>query len=777
MRYFCTKVYKLKSHYRTKFLLLIGFFLGLSSQAQAQAQRVGLVLSGGGATGFAHIGVLKALEERGIPIDYITGTSAGALVGSMYACGYSPQEIENYVLTDRFQLMASGRVETHQEFLFLEDDHDAGMINLSFSKDSILKKSLPTNFMSSTLLDYEMMRILGSASASVGDDFNKLFVPFRCVASDISAKKSVVFDSGKLNKAVRASMTFPFFIYPIRVDGVLLFDGGLYNNFPSDVMYSDFDPDFIIGSNVSGNALPPSEFDVIGQLTNMMMSHSNFELPCENGIIIRPKTLVTTFEFGDVRDAIEDGYTSTISYLDSIEKFLTIKISAEEIAARRKAFRAKIQPLSVSSINTFDRSMKDVSFVRQSILKNSQKKTIPEQLVETRYFRAAASEQIDYMLPTLSLQPDSTYRMDLEVRKAKDFKLEVGGHFSSRPINTGYIGLNYFYIRKLAMKAKVESYFGKFYSSTRAYLDFQFPMYYPLSVSPYFVLNRWDYFRSSNIFFDDVKPSFLVQNELYYGLKVKHPIGNVARSIFDYRNFELHDRYYQTSNYTSKDTADVTRFKGNTVSWELERNSLNRKQFATSGHYLALKARYITGKERSISGSTSSTNYDEQKTHHWINLQGEVQSYIIDRQYLHIGLHGNAVFNSQSLFSNYTATLLSMTSYSPTTDAFTYFLPEYRAPQYVGLGGNVIFSIRKKLDLRVDAYLYQPFKQIVQYQDNSFGYSILFKGETYLAAASAIFHSPFGPVRFTVNYFPKQEDPLAIQFSYGYVIFNERAIR
>ena len=80
-----------------------------------------MVLSGGGAQGFAHIGVLKALEERGIPIDYITGTSAGALVGAMYACGYSPSEIETYVLSDVFQLMSSGKLGWDQKFLFQKD--------------------------------------------------------------------------------------------------------------------------------------------------------------------------------------------------------------------------------------------------------------------------------------------------------------------------------------------------------------------------------------------------------------------------------------------------------------------------------------------------------------------------------------------------------------------------------------------------------------------------------------------------------------------------------
>ena len=105
---------------RTKFLVkfLIVFTLTIATSIQGYSQKVGVVLSGGGAAGFSHIGVLKALEERGIPIDYITGTSAGAMVGAMYACGYSPLEIETYVLSDVFQFMASGNLEWNQKFLF-----------------------------------------------------------------------------------------------------------------------------------------------------------------------------------------------------------------------------------------------------------------------------------------------------------------------------------------------------------------------------------------------------------------------------------------------------------------------------------------------------------------------------------------------------------------------------------------------------------------------------------------------------------------------------------
>src|SRR5690606_20027207 len=214
-------------------LVIVASFITYSTAAQ---QKVGLVLSGGGATGLAHIGVLKALEERGIPIDYITGTSAGALIGSMYASGYSPEQIEIMVLSSAFNKMSSGEIEAHQRFAYREMDEGASMFNLGVRFDSLLQKSLPTNFRSSAYLDYTMLEILGTTSASYSDNYDSLFVPFRCVASDIANKHSIVFKGGKLNESVRASMTYPFYFRPIYVDGRLLFDGGLYNNFPANVM-------------------------------------------------------------------------------------------------------------------------------------------------------------------------------------------------------------------------------------------------------------------------------------------------------------------------------------------------------------------------------------------------------------------------------------------------------------------------------------------------------------------------------------------------------------
>lgn len=732
-------------------------------------------MSGGGVTGFCHIGVIKALEENNIPIDYITGTSAGALVGSMYSIGFSPKEMEAYVMSEEFQKMSNGELQPDQHFLFREDASHSGMISFSFSKDSILKKILPTNFNSSAFLDFEMLKNLGAVSASL-NNFDSLFVPFRCVASDIVNEKSIIFRDGHLNAAVRASMTFPFYIKPIWVDDILLFDGGLYDNFPSNVMYIEFSPDYIIGSNVSFNEPPPKQDDLIGQLTHMLVTNSDFTLPCQEGLIINPETDVSTFDFAQVKQAIQDGYNSTLKKIDSLKMQINRRVTAEELAAKRAAFRQKVEPISVTSVST-KTGEKELRYTRLSIIKVKKPENLDAKELEKRYFRLYATPQVDFIYPRLEKKKDGTHNLFLDIQKSKDFKLDVGGHVSSRPINTGYFGLTYQTIGKIITRSHVESYFGKFYGSAKADVTIEFPAVLPISTTGYFVLNRWDYFRSFATFFEDVRPSFLVQNEIYGGLKVDVPIGNTIKTTLDGRFFSSEDDYYQTDNFTAKDTADRTNFNGFSTCFSLLKNSLNRKQFASSGHLFQLKARYNYGDEHSIPGSTSFQNYEIEREHSWFNLDLKYQSFVYDRPHFHIGLNGRFVYNTKSLFSNYTATTLFLTEYSPVPDAQTFFLPEYRALQFGGVGINIIGTIKRSIDIRLDGFFYQPILQVQQTSNGSIVYSDYFQGETFMASASLIYHSFLGPLRATLNYFPKQLNPLSFQVSFGYVLFNDRAIR
>lgn len=674
--------------------------------------------------------------------------------------------------------MTDGEIEPEYKFSLREEDINASMLNVPFSKDSLKSKSLPTSWITPALMDYEMLKHLGAASASYGGDFDSLFIPFRCVASDIFNKESVIFRNGYLNQAVRASMTFPFFMNPIRVNGKLLFDGGLYNNFPADIMYQDFDPDFIIGSNVSYNEPPPTEDDLFSHIRNMLMNKTKFQLPCEMGIMIEPDINISTFDFDRAKDAINEGYEATLLLMDSIKSQISRRISTEVLTEKRTAFKKKIVPINIETVNAINNKDNSPSeFTKFSISKRLKKSTLSESKFKRQYFRLYGTPQIAYIFPTLDLITDSTYNLNLRVNKTRDFKLAVGGHFSSRPVNTGYIGFSYYSSGKAAFRLNIESYFGKFYGSVKTNIDFHVPSHIPITIQPYFVMNRWDYFRSFATFFEPVKPSFLIQNELYFGSRFLLPLTNTTKTGIDFRVFYLDDSYYQTEEFSVSDTADHTYFDGVSVRWFVEKNTLNRKQFASEGHAIKLLVNYVMGREQSVSGSTSLEQYDIVKEHNWINIQLDAEYYFFNTKISHTGAHFVGVFNSQSLFKNYTASILSTTAFSPIPDSRTYFMPEYRSPQYIGLGINQIFTLKNKFDLRIDAYGYQPFIEIANNEDGTFGYNKTVGAPKFLGSASLIYFSPIGPLRATLNYFPSQNKPLTFQISFGYVIFNDRAIR
>lgn len=736
-------------------------------------------MSGGGAAALAHIGVLKALDEAHIPIDYIVGSSAGALIGAMYASGYTPQQIEDYVLSDKFMKVVKGEATQKTRFLLREDNPTASLIHLNFNlfKDSTLLKAIPTNVVNSANLDFDVLKMIGSSGAAYQGNFDSLFVPFRCIASDIYKKKSIVFDSGSLSAAVRASMTYPFYIPPIRVDGKLLFDGGLYNNFPADVMFRDFPADFVIGSNVSWNAPPPEEGDLLSQLTNMLMKQTDFSLHGQKGVMIEPKINIGTFDFSKAKEAIDAGYRAGKKYVDSIRVFVHRKVDAQTLKKERAAFRQKIPLFKVSKITVDNKVHNPTSFVRTNFSKDSIKKPIPLDKIQQRFFRVNASPQIKFVYPRIKMLPDSTYHLDLKVTLQKPFKVSIGGLFSSRPVNTAYIGLSYRNLGKGAINLHAETYFGRFYGSTEVHLDYDLPTVFPFRITPYFVLNRWDYYRSSTTFFEKAQPSFLIQNEMYYGLKAAIPGGNSGKFTLDVHQFQNKDQYYQTLNFSKTDTSDYTYFNGETASLSYEFNTLNRKQWASDGSFARISFRYVQGTEQSISGSTTLQQYDLRKFHRWINLTVEGRKYFKLASFFTIGAYFKGVMNSQSLFANYTSSVLTMTDFTPIPDSKTLFMEEYRAPQFIGGGVQLIFNYKNLLELRVSPYFFQPFRQIVHYNNTEFGYSDLFKEGLPMVGASLIFHTPFGPLRLSSSYYPREDKKFVTALSFGYVIFNHRSYR
>ncbi len=757
-----------------RFLAMVLLFF---SSFVSQAQKVGLVLSGGAASGIAHIGVLKALEENNIPVDYITGTSMGALIGALYAMGYSPDQIEEMAKSENFRNWSEGIVDNKYAYYFKRDDNNASWISFKLSLDSAFVSTLPTNLISPVAMDFGMMEIAGGPAAASKYNFDSLFIPFRCVASDIEQKKSVIFRKGDLAEAVRASMSYPFYIKPLSVDGKLLYDGGLYNNFPSNIMFDDFYPDFMIGSNVTGNNPPPDEDNILSQIKSMLQSKSDYTIQCEAGVIIEPKTDVGLFDFTDIDPIVDSGYVAAMRQMQFIKMNIERRVEPLELAARRNAFKANEPKIVFDQIYIDGLNKKQSEYARK-ILRHKNKGQVSLEDIKAGYYRLASDNKIKSIYPKAKFNPQTGfYDLYLKIKKERKLVTNFGGNFSNRPISEGYLGVQYNYLGRSAIGIMANAYFGKLYSSVQAKTRFDFAFKTPLYIEPSFCWNKWDYYKSSNEFLQDTKPAFLLQNETYGNVNFGIPTGKKARIVLGGGAAHLADEYYQTSAFTQKDTADLTHFDVATFAGYYEINSLNRKQYANQGEYLNVKFRYVNGIEENIPGSTSTDTVKVFTDHHeWFTLKFTGERYFNRKGTLKIGLFGEGVFSNQEFFHNYTSSILSAPAFQPTPDSKTLFLENYRTYKYIAGGLKVVVNIRKNIELRAEGYIFQPYQVLVKTADLKTSLGVPFALQHYIGYGAVVWNTPVGPMSLGVNYYDQVKNPFSILFHFGYILFNKRAL-
>ncbi|PAA20165.1 MULTISPECIES: patatin-like phospholipase family protein [Pseudomonas] len=284
--------------------------------AEAAKPKVGLVLSGGAARGLAHVGVLKALEEQGIHIDAIAGTSMGAVIGGLYASGYKIDELEKLALSIDWQEALSDAPEREDiPFRRKQDDRDFLVKQqLSFRDDGSL--GLPLGVIQGQNLALLLESLL--AHSSDVRDFDKLPIPFRAVATDIVNGEKVVFRKGHLPQVIRASMSIPAVFAPVEINGQLLVDGGMVDNIPVDVA-REMGVDMVIvvdiGTPLRGRKKLNTVFDILNQsITLMTRSNSEVQLASlkPDDILIQPALAsYGATDFGRSLDIINAGYRAT----------------------------------------------------------------------------------------------------------------------------------------------------------------------------------------------------------------------------------------------------------------------------------------------------------------------------------------------------------------------------------------------------------------------------------------------------------------------------------
>ncbi len=345
------------------FFIVTSYTANLFAQEQHSRPKIGVVFSGGGAKGAAHIGVLKVLEKNHIPVDYIVGTSIGAYVAGLYALGYSAAQIEEIMLKLPWDEGYSDFIP--RQFLSFEDKKLRDQYNLSFRlgySDGELKAP------SGLLLGQSAGQLLQISTDVVPKftSFDDLAIPYRAIASDIVTAKAVVIAKGSITKAMRASAAVPGGVEPVKIAGQLLVDGGIANNMPVDVVKA-MGADIVIAVDIGSSLLAKedinSAIDVISQLSNILTNNTTLQQKehlSEQDILLRPAIDdLSTTDFSIMPKALALGEKAALSVGSKLTK-LSISVQAYEKHLQLKEQQSRLW------FDNFDKAIVAISYQNNS---------------------------------------------------------------------------------------------------------------------------------------------------------------------------------------------------------------------------------------------------------------------------------------------------------------------------------------------------------------------------------------------------------------------------
>jgi NTE family protein len=747
-------------------------------------QKVAVVLSGGGAKGVTHIGVLRALEENGIPIDYIAGTSMGAIIGGLYASGYSPDQMQQIITSEEFTKWVSGKLDQEYTYFFRQGQPDPSWLSFRLKYDSVLQTQLPTNIVSPYRMDFAFLEIFAQASAASGYDFNKLMVPFRCVASDIRYNKPYILKNGDVGKAIRASMTFPFYFKPIRIDGRLLFDGGMYNNFPSDVVMDDFSPDIIIGSKAAGNYGPPKDDNVVSQLSSMLMGETKFNMYCDASVLIEPGLEdVSVIDFSHTDAFIDSGYVATLRQIPAIRHFVVANVTKQMHDSIRQSFNSRKPALKINSVEVKGLQQGQALYVANAIMgevKGRRSNTyfssdLNINQVRSAYFKVIGENRLASAYPSLHYDSISQrFKFIIDAKYENAIEADFGGSLSSTATNEIFLQLQYSIWRKVAFTGKINGTFGRFYNSALLGGRVELPGKKPKYLEMQYTFNQFNYYRTKTAFFVDNTPLYLYENNTHFRADIGFPLtykGKIETGLTWGIN---RADYFQTNTPTENDVTDKTKFNFYSPYVETEFTTLNRKQYSNQGYRFYAGLNFIGGLEKYTPGTTSQQPGTYTKYHNYLSATILYDKYFRNRSFYTPGINCEIQVNTVSSFRNYTSTTLYMPNYTPLYVMSTIYQPVYRPDGYAALGMRNVFSASKNIDFRLEGFVMAPFRELSNNAQEQVEYSTPFPALHYVFSTSFVYNSLIGPLSATLNYYD-DESPVSFFVNLGYIIFNRSA--
>ena len=748
------------------------FILSLLSTALVEAQTVGLVLSGGGAKGLYHIGVLQALEENNVAIDYVAGTSMGSIIAGLYAAGYTPEQMRDIATSGELQNWVSGRFDKKYHSYYREQDTPPPLFVLRFNvaKDSLNVNStlepnqssmqLPTDFISSAQIDLALNEIFRPSSVAAGGDFDRLMVPFFCVAADMNARKQVVFRNGDLGEAIRASMSIPFVFKPLKKKDMLLYDGGVFNNFPWRQMVDIYKPDHIIGVKcTSGNKDVTENSSVIDQAMMFIMSHTDYDIPQDTNIFIDRVVDAGMLEFDKAEEIIAQGYEDTMARMDEILEKIPARRSADAVADRREEYLATLPEMTITQPVLEGLTPPQEQYVRavMSARKrdNEPLKTFSD-LKEGVYKLLA---QRDFAMEYPQFEYDSlwhVFRPHLTLRKHPSLRGTIGGTLSSTAYNQVRVGLRYEHIGRVSVDAGANLYLGPVYNAGKIgghlYLSPRRPVYFDLNY--YFSARNTIYGNFGNL--SRVDNTLRKRHREHFG---SFSVGTATtnRSILQ-ATFNGGQNYY-----LFEGDKHPTRFSFISSRLQFRRSTLDNPISPVSGSRLDLSGIYVNGHDKWIDEFDSGLIRYFSERREWLGAKISWQHYLpfSDTRWFSFGYSIEGVYTNHPLFEDLRATCVSLPQYAPTTHSQMMYMPDYHSSRYVAAGLIPTFRLWDNLYLRTAFY--------AMYRRAEAGVTDQWQ---YIADISIMYRTIVGPVSLSVaKYGLKNGNNLYMSINFGYPLF------
>ncbi len=760
----------------------------MSFSCAIKAQEIGLVFSGGAAKGLAHIGVLKALEENDIPVDYIVGTSMGAIVGAFYAAGLSPDEIEEMALSPAFQSWVSGESTEKYQYNYTKSQDNSSLLTVDLLLDPKVGASINSPLANDLILNFVLSEYLGQAAQSAQFDFDKLFVPYRAVAAEVFTQKVLSLDSGSLIQAARASMAVPFFYRPIKFENQYLFDGGIYNNFPVDIMKSTFKPAIIIGTNVGtrrseGYPFEDDESLLAEALVFLFLDKSSPQELDEKDIFLEPDmTAKTGMDFKLAKELIQLGYEETLSQMKDIKAKVKTRRLQSKVQETRAEFRQKFQPYAFGRTDLVGFESSQEQYVRSLFSFENETLSIDE--IRKAYFQLVSEPYFKNVYPNISYDAERQYfvfELFLKPTAKSTLSIDLGGNLSTREVSTLQVGLNLNRFGRFLNTYHLSFSTGPFYESLRLANRMNFNPKARFFIEPEFAYNSWDFLSADDLINDDIQATILEQIDRKAGVTLGIGTGQRSVTSMSASYFNNVDRYSNTRQIASTATLDRLNLEGFKLNLSYERNSLNTKQFPTAGTRFYSTLDYFDASSHYFPGSTSvlytpGPEIQINANRSWWRIKASFEEYSqISKNYV-LGWLFESVFSSQPNMPNYQGSLNIASAFEPMFDSKTYFLPNYRAYSYVASGMKHIFKLSDALQMRVELYGFLAQKRITEGTDQLAITQTGFDQLRFTGMFGFVYNTPVGPLTLRLNYFDQNGKRLGLMFSYGYTIFSNGSL-